>query len=146
MTVGLLLDGIVAALLAATIVYCFLLHRRLAALRGAQAEMAKLVVEFNTATERAKAGVEDLKQVTAEAGQDLQTEIGKARAMADELMLMTESGERIATRLEAGIGNGRGKATALRKREAIPTGGAADGAQPRSEAERELMQALRQAR
>ena len=146
MTVSLLLDGLVAALLAATIVYCFLLHRRLAALRGAQAEMAKLVVDFNNATDRARAGVDDLKQATAEAGQDLQTEIAKARAMADELMVMTESGERIAIRLEAGIGDGRGKATALRKREVTRMGGTADGAEPRSEAERELMQALRQAR
>ncbi len=146
MTVGLLLDGLVAGLLATTIVYCFLLHRRLAVLRDAQAEMAELIMRFNAAADRAKSGVDDLKQATTAAGSDLQSEIRKARAMADELMVMAESGERLAERLEKGIGAARVQSATSRKGEANQTSGATAGGRARSDAERELMQALRQAR
>ena len=106
MTVGLLLDGLVAGLLAATIVYCFLLHRRLAALRDAQADMAELITQFNAAADRAKSGVDVLKQATTVAGRDLEAELRKVRAMTDELATMAESGERLAERLERGYRRG----------------------------------------
>ena len=140
MTVGLLLDGLVAGLLAATIVYCFLLHRRLAALRDAQADMAELITQFNAAADRAKSGVDVLKQATTVAGRDLEAELRKVRAMTDELAIMAESGERLAERLERGIDAARERSTSARLGEVNPTDRA------RSDAERELMQALRQAR
>ena len=146
MMVGLLLDCLVAGLLATTIVFCFLLHRRLAVLRDAQAEMAELIAQFNTAADRAKSGVDALKQATAAAGSDLQSEIRKARAMTDELMVMAESGERLAERLEQGIGAARVQSAPSAKSEANRTGGGAADDRARSDAERELMQALRQTR
>ncbi len=146
MTVGLLLDGLVAVLLATTIVYCFLLHRRLAELRDAQAEMAGLITRFNAAADRAKSGVDDLKQASAAAGNDLQAEIRKARSLTDELMVMAESGERLAERLEAGIGAARAQSENSLKGAANRTSGATADGRTRSDAERELMQALRQAR
>ena len=57
MTAGLVLDGTLIVLLAATLGYCTLLYRRLAELRTTQASMKKLIGEFGAATERAQAGL-----------------------------------------------------------------------------------------
>lgn len=56
MSAGFILDGVVAALLAATITYCFILYRRLNVLREASAEMRQVLAGFNAATARAQAG------------------------------------------------------------------------------------------
>ena len=140
MTIGLLLDGLVAGLLATTIIYCFLLHRRLTALRDAQAEMAELITQFNAAADRAKSGVDTLKQATTAAGRDLQAELRKARAMTDDLVVMSESGERLAERLERGIDSAREQSVVSR------ASGANSTNRVRSDAELELVQALRQSR
>ena len=146
MTPALILDGLVAALLLATVIYCFILNRRLSVMRDAQSEMRNLISEFNRAIEQARSGVETLKETAADAGDQLGREIDKARAMADELLVMTGSGERLAERLEGDIGKVRGTT-----RQAAATEPEAGGQQSgknrwRSDAERELFQALRQTR
>ncbi len=146
MTPALILDGLVAALLLATVIYCFILNRRLSVMRDAQSEMSTLISEFNKAIEQARSGVETLKETAADAGDKLGREVDKARAMADELLLMTDSGERLAERLEGGIGQVRGTRPAT-----AGSGSDAGGQQTgkdrwRSDAERELFQALRQTR
>ncbi len=136
MTTGLLLDALVAVLLVATIVYCYVLNRRLGALRDAHAEMRGLIDAFNQAAERAAAGVDALKQAAVETGDDLGREIDKARALADELSLMTGSAEDLARRLEGGIGA---------KRAPVAAGEGSESGF-RTEAERELFKSLRRAR
>ena len=145
MTPALILDGLVAALLLATVIYCFILNRRLSVMRDAQSEMSNLISEFNVAIEQARSGVETLKETAADAGDKLGREIDKARAMADELLVMTGSGERLAERLEGDIGKVRGT------QQGAGTAPGAAGQQTgkdrwRSDAERELFQALRQTR
>ena len=142
---NLVIDGVVAALLAVTLIYCVILNRRLSVMRHAQSDLRGLVAEFNHATEKAKSGVMELKKSSGEAGKALQLEMKQARGLADELRFIAESADRVAQRLDASIGQARGNR---------PTAGVSKpqpmrdetGAKMRSHVEKELLHALRQAR
>ncbi|MGH6871715.1 MAG: DUF6468 domain-containing protein [Rhizomicrobium sp.] len=90
------------ALLAATLVYCALLERRLSALRKGQDGLTTTIVELNTAIGAAGASMRALKASAADAAQTLDARIASGRALSDELALITSSGERIAERIAAG--------------------------------------------
>jgi len=143
---SLLLDILLVVLLTVTVVYCFMLNRRLGQLRNAQGEMASLVQSFDQSTERARASIDELKATAGAVGLDLETRVAKARDMLDELQLVTSSGERVADRIEKGVDNRKGAAPAR------PADAPASGPAPRSEregrgdAESKLLKALRQVR
>jgi len=107
MSIDLIAEGVVAVLLAVTIAYCFQLNRRLAALRAEQEAMADLVVGLNQATERAQDGIFQLHAVSQESEETLKLEVSRARALADELSLITEAGSNLAERIEAGLAPAR---------------------------------------
>ena len=135
MSLGLALDGVLAVLLVATIAYCALLHRRLAALRSSTSDMRRLMDDFATATERAERGVAELGRLGAEVGGTLQARTAVARGLGDELQIMTEAGSRLADRLEHRLAD----------RTAAASDGSATPPDPAllvSEAERELQAAL----
>ncbi|MCW5730740.1 MAG: hypothetical protein KIT20_08285 [Alphaproteobacteria bacterium] len=144
MTLALLLDILLIGLLVATLGFCIRLNGRLQAVRGANQELRQLVTSFDTATEKARAGVAELKLASEAAGRDLKERIEKARALADELAIITESGNRLADRLEHGLTSRR---TGARRQGA--GAGDEDPAEeegepaPRMKAERDLLQALR---
>jgi len=139
MNLSLAADFMVAALLAATIGYCVVLNRRLGALRGAQGEMKTMIAEFDRAIGAANIGIANLRQAGEAAGRDLEDRVGHARKLVDELNFLTESGNKLADRLVA-----ERPAQKPRLIEAVVE--AAPATAPRSEAERELLQALRRAR
>ena len=148
MNPALLLEGLLAVLLAATVGYCFVLNRRLTALRAMQSEMQSLFAEFNRATERAEAGIALLRKAGEDAGTDLQHRVDKAQKLADELGFIVETGDRLAERLTGQISVARrpggGDASAPAARTAAATAARPVGAaQPRSEAAREFQHALR---
>jgi hypothetical protein len=88
------------ALLAVTLVYCIVLERRLAALRKGQDGLKGTIAELNAAIGAAGASMRALKTSAAEAAEQLDGKLGRARALADELGLITASGERIAERID----------------------------------------------
>ncbi len=176
---GLLLDGVLAVLLVATIVYCYILNRRLGNIRAAGDQMTDLVGKFSTATEQAKAGIVALKLAAEEDGQRLQETLDMARVMRDELAFLTETGDSLATRLanaregakpvamkpvsvgpvsagpvSAGYGAGGpsipmapgSEGDEIRAALEMARAAAEGGEGPDSEAERQLLQALRQVR
>jgi len=87
------------ALLAATLVYCALLERKLSALRKGQDGLKQTIVELNTAIVSAGASMRALKAAAGEAAETLDGRIAQARTLSDELSLITSSGERIAARI-----------------------------------------------
>jgi len=107
MSIDLIAEGVVAVLLAVTIAYCFQLNRRLTALRAEQEAMADLVVGLNQATERAQDGIFQLRAASQESEETLKLEVSRARALADELSLITEAGSNLAERIEAGLAPAR---------------------------------------
>jgi hypothetical protein len=159
----LVLDIIIAILLAATIGYAVLLNNRLSQLRKNRDDLARLVAAFNDATARAEAGIPKLKRATEEAGSTLQERVEKAQSLRDDLAFMIERADAMANRLEGSVRTARSEVkpspgTAAPSPAAAPRPVAARSAAPtpmavdedvddeRSEAERELLRALQSVR
>lgn len=103
----LLADGLVAALLITAIIVGIRLDRRLDVLRSGRAEMAALIKALNIACERAELSVAQLRAAVKEGEDSLNQPLGNARALRDELSIMIESGDRLASRLEQAASNTR---------------------------------------
>jgi len=98
----LIVEIVLAGLLAATVACCVLLERRLRQLRSDQTNLAQIVLALNTGIAQAKSGLAGLRGAADEASEDLGRKLSSARAITDELSLLTQSGEKLAQRLEAG--------------------------------------------
>jgi hypothetical protein len=98
MTPELIADGLLTLLLIAALAAILRLELRLRTIRAGQADMARTVNELNTAAHRAEAAIRGLRATAEGAGADLDMRIGRARALADELSLLSERG---ATRMAA---------------------------------------------
>jgi ABC-type transporter Mla subunit MlaD len=102
MHIALIIEGALTVLLAATLVYCAILERRLASLRRGQDSFQKTISELNAAIESAGSAIRTLKTSTAGASVALDERLVKARNLIDELSLVTASADRIAQRIERG--------------------------------------------
>lgn len=98
-SIGLLVELVVGGLLVATIAYCYLLDRRLRTLRDGEGDLRKIVVALDRATTRAQGAITDLRVSCDGLTRDMERDLKKARALADELALMVEAGDHIADRL-----------------------------------------------
>lgn len=97
---GLIVELTLTALLAVTLVYCIVLERRLAAVRRGQDGLKSTIGELNAAIAKAGTAMNALKATTASAAETLDGRLARARTAADELSLLTASGERIAERMD----------------------------------------------
>lgn len=136
------LEVLLAVLLTLTVGYCFALDRKLRALRRTQADFERLLAEFTQATEKAESGVAALRQASGELVAELDEKLSVGRALGDELATITQSGNALAERIEVGL---------LERPPVVETAAAWSGRRrepdaKRSESERELLEALRQAR
>ncbi|MGE5145874.1 MAG: DUF6468 domain-containing protein [Candidatus Eiseniibacteriota bacterium] len=176
MTLSMLFDGLLAVLLATTIVYAAILNRKLKQLRQGEGEMKRLLAEFSTSSAKAEASLGQLKALAGQAqvgrggfgGRDgaaefaaLRQELDRGQALKDDLAFLVDRGEALADRLGTTISEAREAArpnvplnlSAVPVTPApMPTAAAgAAAAKPRkaggaSVAERELLKALRAAR
>jgi hypothetical protein len=169
----LVLDVMVAVLLAVTIIYAWVLNQRLSQLRRNRDDLAKVVSSFNEATARAEAGIPKLRKAAEETGIALQERVEKAQSLRDDLAFMIERADAMADRLEQAVRSAREEirapaAPAVQPAPAAPpirpsaprmapaaqaplTATAAPALDPeiddeRSEAERELLRALQSVR
>ena len=99
--VSLIVEGTLAALLVATIFFCARLEKRIRILRSDQAGLADTISSLNSAIGAAQVSLAGLRTAAKEADEKLAKNVGQARALADELALLSSAGERIATRFEA---------------------------------------------
>jgi ABC-type transporter Mla subunit MlaD len=97
------LELLLSVLLAATLVYCIVLERRLASVRKGQDGLKKMIGELNGAIAGAGASLRALKSAAADAAETLDDRLKRARALSDELSLITNSGERIAQRFDRAV-------------------------------------------
>ena len=102
MHIALIIEAALTVLLAATLVYCAILERRLVALRRGQDGFHKTISELNAAIDSAGTAVRTLKASAAGASGALDERLVKARNLVDELSLVTVSADRIAQRIERG--------------------------------------------
>ncbi len=104
MALPLIVEIVLVGLLAATLVYCALLERKLSALRKGQDGLKRIIADLNAAIGNAGASMLQLKAAAAGTAETLDDRLARARGLADELSLLTASGERIAQRIESGAG------------------------------------------
>jgi len=95
-----------AVLLAATLLCCFSLERRLKNLRKDQDSLNGTVRALNGAIISASASIAKLRTAAEEADKTLGSKVHSARALADELSLLTSVCERIADRMEGTYATG----------------------------------------
>lgn len=137
-----LLDIVVAALLAVTLFHAVRLERALGAVRRDRAALAQMLEGFDTSTRQAESGIDRLRGLADGAGQQIAKEVQAAAALRDDLAFLIERGERLADRVDGLIRAGRAAEAPQ-----APEPAAADaGPKVRSQAERDLLAALKVAR
>jgi phage shock protein A len=102
LSLSLIVEIALSALLTATLVYCIVLERKLAALRKGQDGLKQTIAELNSAIVSAGSSMRMLKSAAASASETLDERLTRARSLVDELSLLTASGERIADRIDRG--------------------------------------------
>lgn len=100
MTTGMVLDLLLAVLLAATIGYAMLLKNRLDILRKSKEEMGGLIKDFMSATEQARLGMEELRKASDGSGRVLREMVDEAQALREDLGFLIERGGTLADRLQ----------------------------------------------
>jgi hypothetical protein len=145
----------VILLLAATLFHAVRLERRLGVLRRDRAALEALVKGFNDATIRAEAATARLRGAAEGAGKALSAQLEAAEGLKSDLAFLIERGEALADRLDAGVRTARQAAPAAAPAARPALGDpapavAAPAADPeprlRSQAERDLLRALKLAR
>jgi len=109
MSIAMIVEIALSVLLAATLVYCAILERRLAAIRKGQDGFKATVTELNAAVLAAQNSIHHMKSTAASATQLLDEKLVRAQRYLDELSVLTASGERIADRIERGVTSERPK-------------------------------------
>lgn len=100
MDTTLIINGVVIALLGATIFYASRLERKLEAMRAAQTALGDVIRELNKAAARAEAGIQGLRTTAETSGQSLDDKIKRARSIGDELGLLVQAGQRLGQRFD----------------------------------------------
>jgi chromosome segregation ATPase len=142
---------ILVILLAATLYQALRLERALGVLKRDRASLESLVVGFNTSTSQAESGIQQLRAAADGTGRQIETQLAKSTSLKDDLEFLTERADRLADRLEGLVRSARplmeDRQAQDRSTQGRPTA-ANEAATPKgaSQAERDLLQALRMAR
>ena len=138
------LDVVLVVLLAATLFQAVRLERALGVLKRDRAVLDDLIAGFNASTRQAEDGIERLRYAVDGAGRQIARQIEGATTLKDDLILLIERGNRLADRLDSLVRAGRPLgAEPPRQAQAV-----SDATEPRvrSQAERDLIKALRTSR
>lgn len=96
---GFIIESLVAALLAVTIAYCFVLNKRLLRLKADEQTLKATISELITATEIAERAIAGLKVTVRECDQNLGERLRTAERFAADIDRQIGSGERVLSRL-----------------------------------------------
>ncbi len=92
---SLLVNGLMAGLLLATMIYCLRLNARIKVLQDSKSELARIIREFDESTQRATQSIADIHAATARLSDNIQHKIDKANFLADDLEYMIEKGNKL---------------------------------------------------
>jgi hypothetical protein len=106
-TFAIFLDLLVVGLLIATIIYAVSLNRSIAKLRDGKAELAVLLQNLAESVTHADVAISSMKSVAGEYDTSLSRQIGTARALVDELQVINETANNLASRIERAVQGGR---------------------------------------
>jgi hypothetical protein len=140
-----ILEVVLVVLLAATLFHAVRLERALGVLKRDRVALQELVAGFNASTRQAENGIERLRGAADGAGQQIARQVDAALSLKDDLSLLIERGDRLADRIDALVRAGRPLA-ADTPRLAVVNDANPGEPRVRSQAERDLLKALRMAR
>ena len=140
-----ILELALVGLLAATLFHAVRLERALGVLKRDRVQLQELIAGFNASTHQAEIGIERLRTAVDGAGQQIAHQVDAALLLKDDLTLLNERGDQLADRLDALVRAGRPLASVTPRLTVVAD---TDSAEPRvrSQAERDLLKALRMAR
>jgi hypothetical protein len=95
----LLIESIVAILLAVTVAYCIMLDQRLKRLRADEQSMRQTVVDLGLATERAERAIDALRGTLSTFDQTLSERLRTAEAKSGDLLEQIRSGDEVLDRI-----------------------------------------------
>lgn len=140
----LIINLAIIGLLIPTIIYACRLNKNLEILRQNQSSLARLVESLNDATIKAENSIPKLKTATQNTSGELKEVVNSAKNLKDDLIFINERADSLADRLENVIHNSRKIETNNNnKEETITPSAPSDENMSRSEAELELLKALR---
>ncbi len=96
-------ETIVGALLIATCAYCYVLSRKLKALREGQSELLSIIAKFDDASRRAELNLSTMQSTGADLNRNLAAAAARAHALIDELSVMVNAGDHVAGRIEGAV-------------------------------------------
>lgn len=99
MSVGMMIELLVAMLLVLTISYCVTLNRRLKRLRNDEEALRATIAELITATEIAERAILGLKATAGDCDRNLAHRLREAERLSGELQHYVEQGEGVVGRL-----------------------------------------------
>lgn len=100
MLAGLILDGVIAVLLTATVLYCRKLNKRIMVIQDSRKDLQKFVKEFDQTVLRADRAIETLKTLGDATHKAIHNETKKAQFLVNDLSFLAQKGEDIAENLE----------------------------------------------
>ena len=107
--VTLLVNIAMAALLAVTITYCWILNRRIQILQDSKSELSQLLKHFDESTARASESIIALQTASKKIGENIQHRVDKANYILDDLTFMLEKGDKLVNQLEANMAVAKAK-------------------------------------
>lgn len=107
MTLTIILDVIMCALLGGVIVYAFILNRNLATVRQSRHEIETLIQGFNMALGHAESSIQTLKILSDKSENNLKPLVKQANALKNDLEFMVGRTESLVTQIEALIQKSR---------------------------------------
>ena len=147
------LEVVLIGLLALTVFHAFRLEKALGVLRRDRAALEELIAGFNESTRQAEGGIDRLRAVADGAGRQIARHVDQAKALQGDLAFLTERGEKLADRLDGLVRQEGLKQEPDEVRRSANVGSVPPAGQPseaggrvRSQAEKELLRALRMAR
>ena len=135
------LELVLVGLLGLTLLHAVRLQRAVAALHRERSALGAAVAGFDASTRDAEVGLGRLHHLAEDVAGQVATRIEAAGVLKEDLTFLTERGEQLADRLEGLVRAGRGVDGT---RPALEAGRpSTDGSRLHSQAERDLLQALR---
>jgi len=138
-----ILEIVLMALLGATLFHAVRLERALGVLKRDRAVLEELVGGFNTSMLQAEAGTDRLRAAADGAGRQLAQQIDTATTLKEDLAFLSQRGERLADRLGEQVRGVRPAPVERGARPALAEVETNDAPRQRSQAERDLLKALR---